>query len=433
VIGDGPRDLVYVPGWVSNVEVMWEDPGLARFLRRLSTFSRLITFDKRGTGLSDAVSLAELPGLDTRMDDLRAVMDEVGSERATLFGHSEGGTLCILFSATYPDRTDGMVLTGAYATRIRAEGYPWAPSAKDRAVLAEATERSWGQTDHVPVLAPTRNADPAFRDWARRYERLSASPRAAAALLRMNSQMDVRPVLASVSVPTLLLYREHDPDVAIEEGRYIESAIPGARLVTLPGADHWFWAGDAEQTLEELEEFVTGSRGSADTERRLATVLFTDIVGSTEKAATLGDRSWRDLLERHNQVVRAELGRWRGREVNTAGDGFLASFNGPARAIDCALAITDAVTPLGIDVRCGVHTGEVEIVGDDVAGVAVHIGARIGALAQAGEVLASRTVKDLVAGSGLAFVDRGEHTLKGVPDPWQVFAVSHPAAMRPSE
>lgn len=423
VIGDGPRDLVYVPGWVSNIEVMWEDPGLARFFRRLSSFSRLITFDKRGTGLSDPVPLDELPDLEARMDDLRAVMDQVGSEQATLFGHSEGANLCILFAGTHPDRTDGLILTGAFATRIRSDDYPWAPTSKERTALIQKTERDWGREDHVPVMAPSRADDPAFRSWLRRYERLSASPRAAAAILKMNSEIDVRPVLDAISVPTLLLYRKDDLDVHVEEGRYLASAIPEAKLVELEGGDHWFWAGDAEPMLQEIEEFVTGRRGAGEPERRLATVFFTDIVGSTEKAAALGNRKWRDLLERHNQVVRGELARWQGQEVSTAGDGFLATFDGPSRGIHCAFAVASAVKPLGVDVRCGLHTGEVEVIGDDIAGLAVHIGARIAALAGPGEVLVSRSVKDLVAGAGFAFVDTGQHTLKGVTGRWQVFAV----------
>lgn len=426
VIGEGPRDLVYVPGWVSNIEVMWEDPGLARFLRRLASFSRLITFDKQGTGLSDPVPLHQLPVLETRMDDLRAVMNEVSSDRATLFGHSEGGNLCLLFGATYPDRTDGVILTGAPATRIRSDDYPWAPSTEERAALIEATERDWGREDHVPLMAPSRADDPAFRAWLRRYERLSASPQAAATLLRMNSEIDVRPVLDAISVPTLLLYRKDDPDVQIAEGRYLASTIPGATLVELDGADHWFWAGDTEPLLQEIEEFMTGHRGVAEPERRLATLLFTDVVGSTERAAQLGDRQWRDLLERHNQVVRRELVTWRGKEISTTGDGFLATFDGPARGIRCALALTEALNPLGIEIRCGLHTGEVEIVSHDIAGLAVHIGARISALAAPGEILVSRTVKDLVAGAGFTFADGGEHVLKGVPDIWQVFSVTQP-------
>ncbi|OFW63419.1 MAG: hydrolase [Actinobacteria bacterium RBG_16_67_15] len=424
VVGDGPRDLVYVPGWISNIEVMWEDPGLGRFLEHLASFARLIVFDKRGTGLSDPVPVEHLPTLEVRMDDLRAVMDAVGSSRATLFGHSEGGNMCLLFAATYPDRTDGLILTGSYAKRIRSPEYPWAPSHEERMAQIEQTEQEWGRVDHTDFMAPSRGNDPAFRSWMQRYSRLSASPRAAAALMRMNSFIDVTTILPTIRVPALLLYRTGDLDVNVEEGRWIASRIPGARFVELPGVDHMFWASDTESMLQEIEEFVTGHRTTAGVDRVLATVLFTDVVGSTSRAAEMGDRGWRDLLERHNTVVRTSLGRFRGREVGTMGDGFLATFDGPVRAIRCAQSIVTAVASLGLEVRAGLHTGEVEVVGDDVAGLAVHIGARVAALAGPGEVLVSRTVKDLVAGSGLEFVSRGVQELKGIPDRWEVFAVA---------
>lgn len=424
VIGEGPRDLVYVPGWVSNIEVMWEDPGLDRCLRRLASFSRLILFDKRGTGMSDPVSPEELPTLEQRMDDVRAVMDAVRSEKATLLGHSEGGNMSVLFAATYPERTEGLILTGSWASRIPSADYPWAPDPKDREAEIEETERNWGDPDALPDwIAPSRMDDEAFRNWTARYFRLGASPRAAANLLRMNTQMDTTTVLPTIRVPTLCVYRTGDHDVKIEEGRYIADRIPGARLVELPGADHFFWARDYEPFLQEVEEFVTGQRTAAGPERVLATVMFTDIVASTETATAMGDLAWRDLLSRHNAAVRAELERYRGREVETAGDGFLATFDGPARAIGAAQAITRAVKSLGIEVRVGVHTGEIEVMGGKVAGVSVHIGARISSIAEPGEVLVSRTVKDLVAGSGIEFRDRGVHALKGVTDDWQVFAV----------
>jgi class 3 adenylate cyclase len=424
VFGDGPVDLVYVPGWVSNVELIWEDPLLSRFFRRLGSFSRVITFDKRGTGLSDPVAVDGLPDLETRMDDLRAVMDASRSESATIFGHSEGGAMSILFAATHPGRTDRLVLTGAYAKRSRSEDYPWAPTADERRATAEEVKQTWGQSEGLEEMAPSRANDPDFQRWWGRYQRFSASPRAAAALLAMNSQVDVRSVLGSITAPTLLLYRVDDRDVSVDEGRYIADAIEGSRLIQLPGGDHLFWAGDIDQMLDEIEEFVTGARGSDDPDRRLATVLFTDIVDSTKNAARLGDSEWRRLLERHHYVVRAELSRWNGVEVGTTGDGFLATFDGPARAIRCALSISAEVKSLGLRVRCGVHTGMVEVVEDDVAGIAVHIGARVGAMASPGEVLVSSTVKDLVAGSGFAFEDRGRHELKGVPDTWQVFAAT---------
>lgn len=426
VVGEGPRDIVYVPGFVSNVEVLWEDPVLTRFLDRLASFSRLITFDKRGTGLSDPVLVEQLPTLEVRMDDLRAVMDAVGSERAFLFGHSEGGNMCVLFAATYPERVNGMILTGSYVKRIRSDEYPWAPTWEERKQDIARTVENWGSWDDEAFeeLAPSRAADPAFRSWLERYLRLSASPKAAGALMEMNSQIDVTSILPTIQVPTLLLYREHDRDVMVDEGRYIASRIPGARLVELPGADHYFWAGDSEAMLGEIEEFVTGERTASPSDRVLATVLFTDIVGSTSTASSLGDVAWRDLLDRHNATVRSELARWLGIEIDTTGDGFLARFDGPVRAIRCAMAITQAVRPLGLEVRCGLHTGELELAGERVVGLAVHLGARVAALAGPGEVLVSRTVKDLVAGSGIGFTPRGVHELKGVAEPWELFAVT---------
>ncbi len=422
MFGAGSVDLVYVPGWVSNIELIWDDPLLSRFFRRLGSFARVITFDKRGTGLSDPVAVDRLPDFETRMDDLRAVMDAAGFERATIFGHSEGGTLSILFAATHPGRTDRLVLTGAYAKRIRSEDYPWAPTRDERRATAEEVERTWGQLEGLREIAPSRADDLDFQKWWGRYQRLSASPSAAAALISMNSQADVRSALGSITAPTLLLYRVDDRDVKVQEGRYLAEEIDGARLIELPGGDHLFWAGDVDQMLDEIEEFVTGGRGSQDPDRHLVTVLFTDIVDSTKNAAKLGDSEWRLLLERHNQMIRADLGRWNGVEVGTTGDGFLATFDGPARAIRCALSISTEVNSLGLETRCGVHTGMVEVIGDDVAGLAVHIGARVGALAHPGEVLVSSTVKDLVVGSGFAFEDRGRHELKGVPETWQVYA-----------
>lgn len=423
VTGDGPRDLVYVPGWISNVEMMWEEPSMARFLRRLGSFSRLIVFDKRGTGMSDPVPLESLPTLEERMDDVCAVMDAVGSEKATLLGHSEGGNMSILFAATYPERTEGLILVGSYAKRVQSEDYPWAPTLADRAAEIEEVERTFGDPDALPAwLAPSRMDDEAFRNSLARYFRLSSSPKAAAHLLAMNTYIDTTTVLPSVHVPTLCLYREKDADVNVEEGRWIASQIPNAKFVVIPGADHLLSASGASEILDEIEVFVTGHRTGPTPERTLATVLFTDIVGSTETAAEMGDYAWRDLLERHNAAVRFEVETYRGRIIGTQGDGFLATFDGPGRAISAARAIIKALSPLGLEVRSGLHTGEIEIVGDDVAGLAVHIGARIAALAAPGDVLVSRTVKDLVVGSGIEFEDRGTHSLKGVPDEWQIFA-----------
>jgi class 3 adenylate cyclase len=423
VVGDGPFDLVYVPGFVSNIELMWEEPGLARFLERLASFSRLILFDKRGTGLSDPVPNDGLPTLEERMDDVRAVMDAVGSKRAALLGHSEGGNMCVLFSATHPERTTALLLVGSYAKRIRSEDYPWAPTVEERAREIEETEATWGSPEAFRALAPSKENDPDFQRWIGRYLRQSASPKAAAALLRMNTQIDVRNVLPTIGVPTLLLYRTHDADVHVDEGRYIAERIPGSTFVELPGADHLMWTGDADALLDEVEGFLTGVRRGPDPDRVLATVLFTDVVGSTETATRVGDRAWRSLLERHHQVVRRALARWRGREIETAGDGFLATFDGPARAIRCAVAATEGIRDLGLQIRAGLHTGEVEIAGGDVRGIAVHIGSRVAGLAGPGEVLVSRTVADLVAGSGIVFAERGEHELKGVSGTWLVYAV----------
>jgi pimeloyl-ACP methyl ester carboxylesterase len=424
VTGDGPSDLVYVPGWISNVEVMWEEPSMAQFLRRLSSFSRLITFDKRGTGMSDPVPLEQLPTLEERMDDLSAVMDEVGSDRATLMGHSEGGNMCILFAATYPARTDRLVLVSSYAKRTWSESYPWAPTPDQRAADIARTERDFGDPDLLPEwLAPSRMADPAFRQWIARYFRLSSSPRAASHLLEMNSGIDTTQVLPKVRVPTLLLYKTRDVDVTIEEGRWIASQIPDARLVEIPSADHLLNAEGSDLIADEIEEFMTGYRAPTVPERALATVLFVDIVGSTDTAARLGDHAWRALLERYNGIATDEVQRLRGRVVGTQGDGMLAVFDGPGRAIRSASAIIETIAPLDLEVRSGVHTGEVELIGDDVAGIAVHIGSRIASLAEPGEILVSRTVKDLVVGSHLAFEDRGAHHLKGVPDAWELFAV----------
>ncbi len=423
VVGDGPFDLVYVPGFVSNIELMWEEPGLARFLERLASFSRLILFDKRGTGLSDPVPNDGLPTLEERMDDVRAVMDAVGSKRAALLGHSEGGNMCVLFSATHPERTTALLLVGSYAKRIRSEDYPWAPTVEERAREIEETEATWGSPEAFRPLAPSKENDPDFQRWIGRYLRQSASPKAAAALLRMNTQIDVRDVLPTIGVPTLLLYRTHDADVHVDEGRYIAERIPGSTLVELPGADHLMWTGDADALLDEVEGFLTGVRRGPDPDRVLATVLFTDVVGSTETATRVGDRAWRSLLERHHQVVRRALARWRGREIQTAGDGFLATFDGPARAIRCAVAATEGIRDLGLQIRAGLHTGEVEIADGDVRGIAVHIGSRVAGLAGPGEVLVSRTVADLVAGSGIVLAERGEHELKGVSGTWLVYAV----------
>jgi pimeloyl-ACP methyl ester carboxylesterase len=421
IVGDGPLDLVWVQGWVSNVEAMWDVRPMAQFVERLASFSRVILFDKRGTGLSDPVSEEGLPSLEVRMDDLRAVLDCAGSERTALLGHSEGGNMCVLFAATYPERTLALVTFSVYAKRVWSPDYPWAPTPKEREAWLRDVERTWGRPETIVDLAPSLVHDPTLLEQAARYWRLSASPLAAVALGKMNTQIDVRALLPTIRVPTLVLHRTGDRDINVEEGRYIASRIPGAKFVELPGADHFMWTEDTGRVLDEIEEFLTGARPAHETDRVLATVLFSDIVGSTERAARLGDRRWRTVLDDFYGEVRRELARFRGREVDTAGDGFLAAFDGPARAIGCALAIRDGVGRLGLDVRSGLHTGEVELAGEDVRGIAVHIGARVAAEAEPGEVLVTRTVKDLVAGSGIDFEDRGIRSLKGVPDDWQLF------------
>jgi pimeloyl-ACP methyl ester carboxylesterase len=423
VVGDAPLDLVFIPGWVSNVEECWELPALAAFLERLASFSRLILFDKRGTGLSDRTPIENLPGLEERMDDVRAVLDAVGSEQAALFGHSEGGSMSVLFAATYPQRTRALVTFGIFARRRRTSDYPWAPDDLDREATIREIEQEWVTADLVRPLAPSRSDDPTFLNQVARYFRRSASPGAAVALLRMNTEIDVRAVLPAIKVPTLVLHRTNDRDALLQEGRWIASQIPGATFVELPGADHLFWAGDTDAVLAEIETFLTGVRPTPEPERVLATVLYTDVVASTETAARLGDRRWRELLDSHRLDVRSALARWRGEEIDTAGDGFLAVFDGPARAVRCAMAIRDSAAGQGIQIRAGLHTGEIERRGTDLAGIAVHIGARVIAAAGAGEVVASSTVRDLVAGSGIQFADRGMHTLKGVPDEWRLFTV----------
>lgn len=424
VVGGGPLDLVWVQGWVSNVEAMWDVRPMSRFVERLASFSRVILFDKRGTGLSDPVPEEGFPSLEIRMDDLRAVLDTVGSERTALLGHSEGGNMCVMFAATYPERTAALITFSVYAKRVWSPDYPWAPTPKERESWLRDVERTWGRPETIVDLAPSLAANPTLLDQAARYWRLSASPQAAVALGKMNTEIDVRALLPTIRVPTLVMQRTGDRDINVEEGRYIASRIPGAKYVELPGRDHFMWTEDADRVLDEIEEFLTGARPAPEADRVLATVLFADIVGSTERAAQLGDRRWRAVLDDFYEEVRRELARFRGREVDTAGDGFLATFDGPARAIGCALSIRDGVGSLGLKVRSGLHTGEVELAGEDVRGIAVHIGARVAAEAEPGEVLVTRTVKDLVAGSGIEFQAKGTRSLKGVPEDWQVFAAS---------
>ena len=417
VFGEGTVNLVIIPFFVSNIEVWWEYPDCARWLLRLASFARVAMFDKRGTGMSDRVT--ELPGLEQRIDDVRAVMDAVGMERAALLGMSEGGSLTALFAATYPERCSALVLYGSFA-RFAS----WLPTEEALAAFLGYIDQAWGSGGTASFVAPSLANDPATQQWLGRFERLGASPAAATALMRMNSQIDISDIVPTIRVPTLVIHRRDDAGINVEGGRYLAEHIPGARYIELPGKDHLPWVGDnAMEIADDIEEFLTGTRAPVTVDRVLATVLFTDIVGSTEKAAALGDRRWRDLLDNHHATIRRNLARFRGHEVKTTGDGILATFDGPARGVRCACAIADEIRPLGIEVRSGLHTGECEMTEDDVGGIAVHIGARVAALAGAGEVLVSSTVKDLVAGSGLRFGDRGSQSLKGVPGKWRIFAV----------
>jgi class 3 adenylate cyclase len=424
VVGDGPIDLVFVMGWVSNIDEFWTEPGFARFLHRLSSFSRLILFDKRGTGLSDRVPVDHLPTLEERMDDVRAVMDAAGSERAALVGVSEGGPLCALFAATYPERTRALVMIGSYARAMYAEHYPWGRTPEDLEATLKAIADGWGGPVGLRVRAPSACDDPRFRDWWSSYLRASASPAAVVALSSMNHQIDITPVLPVIRVPALVIHAARDQTLRVENGRYLAEHIRGARYVELDSQDHLPWVMDTDVITSEIEEFLTGERSAGASDRVLATVLFTDIVDSTGVAARLGDRRWREVLEAHTNATRDAVARHKGTVVKSRGDGYLAMFDGPARAIRCARALCDAMQPLGIEIRAGLHTGECEILSDDIGGIAVHTGARVSELAQANEVLVSSTVRDLVAGSGIEFEERGSHTLKGVPEQWRIFAVT---------
>ena len=425
VFGDGPFDLVFLPTYVTHVEYMWEEPAHARFFQRLASFSRLILLDKRGTGLSDRVTDAAT--LEERMEDVHAVLNAVGSRQAALLGASDGGTMAALFAATYPERTRALILYASIAAAAHSDEHPWGHTPQQMVETLGLIEQGWGKREFamafLAIEAPSVAADERFQDWWMRFLRLAASPGAAVALMRVNMQIDITRILPAIRVPTLIVHRKDDLCVPLDWSRYLARRILNARLVELAGQDHVPVVGDAEALLGEIEEFLTGTRAATETDRVLTTVLFTDIVDSTTRAASLGDRRWRDLLAAHHDVVRRELERHRGREIETAGDGFLATFDGPARAVRCACAVAQDVQRLGIEVRAGLHTGEVEQVGEKVMGIAVHTAARVAALAGPREVLVSSTVKDLVAGSGLRFVDRGSHDLRGVPGEWRLFAV----------
>jgi len=420
VVGDGPIDLVWVPGWISNIEHYWDEPVIARYFNRLATFSRLIMFDRRGTGLSDPVERA--PMLEEQMDDVVAVMDAAGSERAAVYAMLEGGAMAAMFAATHPERTRALVLYEAQPRMSWAPDYDWALRSEERqARLAQG----WGDGSRISMLAPSAAENPRLRRWFARLERLAASPGTAAKMLMMNGQVDVRAVLPLIQAPTLVLHRAHDTFIDIRHSEYLAEHIPGARFVKLPGSEAVTFGFDDGALVDEVEEFLTGTRKSGETERVLATVMFGDICDSTRLAAEMGDRRWRDLLESLAGTVGDQLGRFRGRAVKTMGDGFLATFDGPARAIRCARAIRDeARADYGVEVRAGLHTGEVEVMGSDVGGIAVHIAARILGMADPGEALVSGTVKDLVVGSELAFEDRGAHELRGVPGEWHLWAVA---------
>ena len=421
VFGAGPLDLVYIPGFISNIETYWEWPEFAGWLHQIGTRARVIIFDKRGTGLSDR--LGQLPNLDQRMEDARAVMDAAGSKRAAIMGLSEGGSLATLFAGTHPERCSALILLGAFARFS-----DWFPTKQKFDAFVRYVDTSWGSGTSFVSFAPSKKGNIDFQRWWGRWERQGGSPSAVQSLMRMNSEINIAGILPSIHVPTLILHRTEDPTVGIEGGRFLAKHIPGARLVELDGTDHLPWLGNnAGQIADMILDFIadpgTGTLSPTGSERRLATILFTDIVGSTDRARQLGDKTWRELLEAHDRTVRREIARFRGREVKALGDGFLAVFDGPARAIRCSRAITEAMEPLGIQVRAGLHTGEVEGSESDIHGIAVHLAARIMDEAGAGEVVVSRTVKDLVAGSDIEFDDTGEHFLRGIEQKWQLFRV----------
>ena len=418
VFGDGPRDIVLIPGTLSHAELLWEMPSNEHLLKRLTAFARVIVFDKRGQGLSDRVAEQTL---EERTGDVRAVMDAAGSERATIYGWSQGGPMCLMFAATYPERTSSLVLYGTFAS-MRHE--PWGVTRDGFDQFLGQMGDHWGEGALVLLNAPSRRNDQAFLQRFARMERAAASPGSILALLRADYEIDVRHLLPAIRVPTLVLHRAGDELVPVRAGRYLAERIPGAKYAEIPGADHFVTDQETQDVIaDQIEEFITGERRRLEVDRVVATVMFTDIVGSTQRAAQVGDGRWRELRGNWHAVMRKELAAFRGREVDTAGDGLLATFDGPARAVRCACSVRERVHALGLQVRIGLHTGECELVGDGVVGIAVHIGARVAALAGPDEVLVSSTVRDLVAGSGLHFVDRGTHRLKGVPDEWRLFVV----------
>ena len=424
VTGEGPLDIVFIPDWVTNLEVMREEPTVARFLDRVSSFGRLVFFDKRGSGLSDPVPLGAIPTPEEWMDDVLTVLDDLGSESAALLGHGEGGPMAILFAATHPKRTSSLVLADTCARRVRAPDYPCGIPEETAQDYIRVIIDTWGTGQAALIGAPSQAQNRVFIETRARLERLAMSPAQFAVLYPPTYEIDVRPLLETIRVPTLVLHRAGNPYMRVGNGRYLAEHIDGAEFIQLPGEDHFFHTGDIITFLDTVQQFLTGTKEVPDHDRILATVLFTDIVGATGLAERLGDMGWRELLDTHHALVRQELQRFRGREIDTTGDGFFATFDGPARGVRCALAIRDVVRTRGIEIRAGLHIGECELMGDKVGGIAVHIGARVMASSEPGRVLVSRTVKDLVAGSGLEFESRGVHQLKGVAGDWELFFAS---------
>ncbi|MFQ5967217.1 MAG: adenylate/guanylate cyclase domain-containing protein [Acidimicrobiia bacterium] len=413
--GDGPVNIVFVPGFVSHIDNYWTHPNVVRWLDRLGSFARVVMFDKRGTGLSDRV--AELPAVDQRMDDVRAVLDAVGWERAAVFGISEGGSLAALFAAHHPDRTEALIVYGGFAKFTS-----WFPTEESLEALFSYIDTGWGTGESLPLFAPTSEGDVAFQEWWGRFERLGADPGAAITLMEMNSQIDITEILPSIHVPTLIIHRTEDTTIDFDAGLLLAERIPNAQLVELPGPDHLPWVGDSPlRIIDEIEQFLTGAKSEPQADRVLATILFTDIVDSTTLAGQMGDQRWRNLMHAHDDVVATELERFRGVVVKGTGDGVLATFDAPARAIRCALSIAEAVKPLGIEVRAGLHTGEIHLVSGDVEGISVNIASRVADIGGANEVIISRTVKDLIAGSGITLEPHGTYALKGIPDEWELY------------
>ena len=426
VLGEGPQDLLFVTHWGTNLDAMWEDPSLAHFFHRLTRIGRVVCYDKRGTGVSDPVPLAALPTLEEWMDDARVALDAVGSRQAAVIGDTEGGPMALLLAATFPERVSALVLLNTFARWRRAPDYPIGMPDPTWEKLVFRYERFWGQDPGMLGLtAPSLVGDARWEEWFTRYQRLSMPPGAASRMYRWVTQLDVRSVLPAISAPTLVLHRRDNRHYRLPFGHYLAEHIPGARLVELPGADCYpFYTGASDDVLDEVEQFLTGARQQPPPARELATVLFTDIVGSTDLAARLGDARWLELRSAHNDVVRRHVAAFRGREIATTGDGFLATFDGPARAVHCASQIRDAIRSLGMEIRAGLHTGEIELLDGDIGGIAVHLAARIMAAAGASEVLVSSTLTDLVVGSGIGFDDRGPHELKGIPGAWRLYEVT---------